>query len=157
MRREIRERSGFSHSREAIQVLDHVFVTAMQAATFYEELRQKGRVVIYGAPGHFFLRDNEVRYSPITDRNIRGHILTLMRKEQTRAAYQTATKTAEGRSVAAIRTIRCPDPGCKYGVQVKKEEGEDRSRKPQKIRCPGCGGKLILPLGMVVFEEKSDV
>jgi len=156
MRKEIRDRSGFLHSQEAIQTLADIFVTAKQAATFYEELRQRGRVILHGAPGHFFLRENEVFYSPITDMNIRVRTLTVGRQEQTRKADLMETTTATDNSVEAIRTIRCPDPGCKYEMQVEKDEGENRSRKPQKIRCPGCGGKLILPLGMVVFQKETD-
>ena len=144
MHRSIRKRSGFSHSQEAEQALDHVFLTAVQAAMFYERLRQNGHVVIFGTPGHFFLKDDEICYSTATDRYKSEDTLTIGSKERIR-----------GDLSQAIRAIRCLNPDCKYEIQAKKEEKVKKSRKPQKTRCPGCGQKMVLPLGMVLSQEET--
>ena len=139
MHKEIRRKSGFSHSQEAEQALDHVFLTAVQAAVFYEKLRQNGNVVIFGTPGHFFLKDGEICYSTTTDRRTLENTHTIGSKEHIRSDSSEAT-----------RSIRCLNPGCKHEIQARKEERGSKPRKPHKTRCPRCGQKMVLPLGMVI-------
>jgi len=65
---------------------------------------------------------------------------------------QVFTPTSESESIGATRTIPCPNFGCKHKIEVQKVESGDRRRK---IRCPGCGGRIVLPLGVILSQGEN--
>ncbi|MFC1713405.1 hypothetical protein ACFL6S_07050 [Candidatus Poribacteria bacterium] len=65
---------------------------------------------------------------------------------------QVDTSTSENESIGAIRTIRCPNFGCKHEIEVQRVES---GGKRQKIRCPRCGRRIALPLGMIPSQEEN--
>lgn len=61
--------------------------------------------------------------------------------EQGRISIEAAILEDEPDDV--VRTIRCPNFDCKYGIEI--ETGK-KGNKRQKIRCPECSRKIALPM-----------
>ncbi len=58
-----RDEGDYTYSEQASLMLDEVYMTPEQSASFYEELFEKGRASIPEVEGHFYMRGRKVCYS----------------------------------------------------------------------------------------------
>ncbi len=58
-----RDKGPYTYSEEAIRVLDNLYMTPEESASFYSELLESGRASTSQMEGHFYLRGRKVCYS----------------------------------------------------------------------------------------------
>ena len=80
------------------------------------------------------------------------HIFDTLRSKLEQGSRSIEAAILEDEPDDVVRTIRCPNFDCKYGIEIERGK---KGNKRQKIRCPECSRKIALPIGMILVRGEG--